>query len=96
MLDSPLKAYAQKQSTDTDRDVAIATVNDRFYSWLSRFEGPGQVIVLENEEVDAAMAAALNAIEFTDDYAQGRQGFYPPRPTIAAAPPPPAPLDDLA
>ncbi|MDP1335017.1 hypothetical protein Q6252_28475, partial [Klebsiella pneumoniae] len=42
VLDSPLKAYAQKQSTDTDRDVAIATVNDRFYSWLSRFEGPGQ------------------------------------------------------
>lgn len=96
VLDSPLKAYAQKQSTDTDRDVAIATVNDRFYNWLSRFEGPGQVIVLENEEVDAAMAAALNAIEFTDDYSQGRQGFYPPRPTIAAPSPPPAPLDDLA
>lgn len=96
VLDSPLKAYAQKQSTDTDRDIPIKTVNESFYTWLSSFDGPGQVIVLENEEVDEATAKALNAIEFTDHHSQGRQGFYPPRPTIAAASPPPAPLDDLA
>jgi len=92
VLDSPLKAYAQKESADNkDRDIPTATVNASFYSWLSRFEGPGQIIVLENEAVDPATARALNAIQLTDDYAHGRQGFYPPRTVIA---PPPAPAID--
>jgi hypothetical protein len=84
VLDSPLKAYAQKESDDnTDRDIPTATVNASFYGWLSRFKGPGQVIVLENEAVDPVTARALDAIEFTDDYTRGRQGFYPPRPVIS-------------
>lgn len=92
VLDSPLKAYAQKESADNmDRDIPTATVNASFYGWLSRFEGPGQIIVLENEAVDPATARALNAIQFTDDNTLGRQGFYPPRTVIA---PPPAPAID--
>lgn len=80
VLDSPLKAYAQKESPDDpDRDIPTATVNESFYNWLARWDGPGQVIVLENEAVDPAVAAVLNAIEFTDSRAHGRQGFYPPR-----------------
>lgn len=91
VLDSPLKAYAQKESADNaDRDIPTATVNASFYGWLSRFKGPGQIIVLENEVVDPATARALDAIEFTDDYTRGRQGFYPPSPMIA---PPPGPSD---
>lgn len=98
VLDSPLKAYAQKESPDKDREIPTATVNTSFYAWLSRFQGPGQIVVLENEPVDPVTARALDAIEFTDDYARGRQGFYPPRPMIA---PPPGPsdgadFDDLA
>lgn len=91
VLDSPLKAYAQKESADdTDREIPIATVNASFYRWLSRFKGPGQIIVLENEVVDPATARALDAIEFTDDYTRGRQGFYPRRPKSAQ---PPGPSD---
>jgi len=98
VLDSPLKAYAQKEAPDKDREIPTATVNTSFYAWLSRFQGPGQIVVLENEPVDPVTARALDAIEFTDDYARGRQGFYPPRPMIA---PPPRPsdgaeFDDLA
>lgn len=99
VLDSPLKAYAQKESADdTDRDIPTATVNASFYGWLSRFTGPGQIIVLENEVVDTVTARALDAIEFTDDYTRGRQGFYPSRPMTT---PPPRPsggaeFDDLA
>jgi len=90
VLDSPLKAYAQKESADNmDRDIPTATVNASFYGWLSRFKGPGQIIVLENEAVDPATARALNAIEFTDDNTHGRQGFYPPK-TVIALPPAPA------
>ena len=91
VLDSPLKAYAQKESADEDRDIPKATVNASFYAWLSHFEGPGQIIVLENEVVDPATDRDLNAIQFTDDYTHGRQGFYPPRKVIA---PPPAPASD--
>ena len=84
VLDSPLKAYAQKESADnTDWDVPTTTVNASFYGWLSRFKGPGQIIVLENEVVDPATAPALGAVEFTDDDARGRQGFYPPRALIS-------------
>lgn len=91
VLDSPLKAYAQKESADDpDREIPTATVNASFYGWLSRFKGPGQIIVLENEVVDPATARALDAIEFTDDYTHGRQGFYPPRPKSAQ---PPGPSD---
>jgi hypothetical protein len=91
VLDSPLKAYAQKEPADNaDRDIPTATVNASFYSWLSHFKGPGQIIVLENEPVDPATARALDAIEFTDDYSRGRQGFYPPRQAIAQ---PPAPTE---
>lgn len=88
VLDSPLKAYAQKETPDNDREIPTATVNTSFYAWLSRFKGPGQIVVLENEPVDAVTARALDAIEFTDDYTRGRQGFYPPRTTIAPAPRP--------
>jgi hypothetical protein len=92
VLDSPLKAYAQKESTDNmDRDVPTATVNASFYGWLSRFAGPGQIIVLENEAVELAIARTLNVIEFTDDNTYGRQGFYPPRKVIT---PPSAPASD--
>lgn len=91
VLDSPLKAYAQKETPDNDREIPTATVNTSFYAWLSRFQGPGQVVVLENEVVDTVTARALNAIEFTDDYTYGRQGFYPPRPKIT---PPPQSSDD--
>lgn len=92
VLDSPLKAYAQKESADdTDREIPAATVNESFYGWLSQFKGPGQIIVLENEVVDPVTARALDAIEFTDDYTRGRQGFYPPRPMIS---PPPTSTSD--
>ncbi|ALN88505.1 hypothetical protein LC55x_5259 [Lysobacter capsici] len=79
VLDSPMKAYAQKESTDTDRDIPVATVNTSFYSWLSRWNGPGQIIVLENEPVGPIIAAVLKPIEFTDSSTNGRQGFYPLR-----------------
>ncbi|MCQ4163853.1 hypothetical protein [Tahibacter harae] len=92
VLDSPLKAYAQKESPDdTDRDIPTATVNESFYRWLSRWDGPGQIIVLENEVVDPVIARMLKAIEFTDSHTHGRQGFYPPRPSLLTLQPPALP-----
>jgi hypothetical protein len=76
IIDSPLKAYADpSQSSETD--VPAATVTERFYSWLSRWNGPGQVVILENEKIQNNVAKALNAIQFTGTSAEGRVGFYP-------------------
>jgi hypothetical protein len=94
VLDSPLKAYSQKETPDNDREIPTATVNTSFYSWVSRFQGPGQIVVLENEPVDPVTARALDAIEFTDDYTRGRQGFYPPAPPMGLSDG--AKADDLA
>lgn len=86
VLDSPLKAYSQKESSDTDRDIPTATVNASFYGWLSRWNGPGQIVVLENEAVHPAIAGVLKPIEFTDSFIHGRQGFYPPMGVVGGPP----------
>ncbi|ABM39955.1 hypothetical protein [Polaromonas naphthalenivorans] len=76
VIDSPLKAYADPTLTDSN-DVALSTVTDNFYDWLAKWEGPGQVVILENEEIRAETAKVLKPIEFTGTRGSGRTGFYP-------------------
>ncbi len=77
VIDSPLKSYADPKSKE-QREVALTTVTDRFYSWLAKWEGPGQVIVLENQEIQEASKALLKPLEFVGDGDDvGRRGFYP-------------------
>jgi uncharacterized small protein (DUF1192 family) len=90
VLDSPLKAYAHPKTVDNDRDVPTGAVNDNFYGWLVRWRGPGQIVVLENEAVPEATAAVLHPIEFSGNFNEGRQGFYPPKQGVEAVPASPA------
>lgn len=76
VIDSPLKAYADPTKT-INPDVSVATVTQRFYSWLASWDGPGQIVILENEKIDAVTAAALHPLQFTGLNAEGRPGFYP-------------------
>jgi rubrerythrin len=76
VLDSPLKAYADPAQEGAP-DVPVNTVVNRFYAWLSTWEGPGQIIVLENEEIDQVTAVQLNPVQFSGRAGEGRQGFYP-------------------
>lgn len=78
VVDSPLKAYADPSLIDSN-DVAISTVTDNFYAWLAKWEGPGQVVILENEVIRDDTAKALKPIEFTGTRGSGRAGFYPER-----------------
>lgn len=80
VVDSPLKAYADPTLTDSN-DVAVSTVTDNFYAWLAKWEGPGQVVILENEEIRDITAKVLKPIEFTGTRGSGRAGFYPERVT---------------
>ena len=77
LIDSPLKSYADPKSTD-QKDVAPSTVTDRFYEWLGKWSGPGQIIILENQDIQMGSKALLNPLEFVGDGGDsGRQGFYP-------------------
>ncbi len=82
VIDSPLKSYADPKSRE-QRDVEVSTVTDRFYTWLAKWAGPGQLIILENQEVKMESKVLLNPLEFVgvgDD--EGRRGFYPGIPAV--------------
>lgn len=85
VLDSPLKTYADPESTE-EHEVPPATVVDRFYEWMSNWSGRGQVIVLENEPIKPETAAALEPITFTRVRGKGRYGFYPLRDGVSGGP----------
>lgn len=85
VIDSPLKSYADPKSKE-QRDVEVSTVTDRFYAWLAKWEGPGQLVILENQEIKAEPKALLNPLEFVGDGDEdGRRGFYPGIPKEAPA-----------
>lgn len=76
VIDSPLKSYADPKSKE-QHDVAASTVTDRFYAWLAKWEGPGQLIILENQEIKNDSKALLEPLEFIGDGDEdGRRGFY--------------------
>lgn len=83
VIDSPLKSYADPKSKE-QRDVEVSTVTDRFYAWLAKWEGPGQLIILENQEIKIESSALLKPLEFVGDGDEdGRRGFYPGTPKDA-------------
>ncbi|CAM8819555.1 Rad50/SbcC-type AAA domain-containing protein [Burkholderia pseudomallei] len=80
VIDSPLKSYADPKSKE-QRDVEVSTVTDRFYAWLAKWEGPGQLIILENQEIKMESKTLLKPLEFVGDGDdEGRRGFYPGMP----------------
>jgi hypothetical protein len=78
VIDSPIKTYTDPKNS-SDVTVSPVTVRDSFYNWLSRWDGPGQIIVLENEPISNETAEVFGPIEFTGSPFVGRQGFYPVR-----------------
>lgn len=83
VIDSPLKSYADPKSKER-RDVEVSTVTDRFYAWLAKWEGLGQLIILENQEIKIESSTLLKPLEFVGDGDEdGRRGFYPGTPSDA-------------
>jgi hypothetical protein len=77
VIDSPLKSYADPKNKE-NKDVDAGTVTSRFYDWLSKRKSPGQIVILENEEINDPARGILKPTEFigeADD--KGRKGFYP-------------------
>jgi rubrerythrin len=79
LVDSPLKSYADPKSNEL-REITASTVTDRFYAWLAEWRGPGQVIILENQEIASHAKTSLEPTEFVGNEGdEGRPGFYPQR-----------------
>jgi hypothetical protein len=76
VIDSPLKAYADVTKT-VNPEVPVSTVTENFYTWLSRWNGPGQIVILENEKISDELAKAIDAIQFSGQNGVDRTGFYP-------------------
>lgn len=78
-IDSPVVTYKDPKHGSQDSEEALDVgVKDRFYVWLADRDGPGQVIVLENEEPDDSLKQRLLFTEFVGaGEAEGRAGFFP-------------------
>lgn len=77
VIDSPLKSYADPKNRE-NQDVDVGTVTSRFYNWLSMRDAPGQIVILENEEIQEPARSILNPLEFIGEGSgEGRRGFYP-------------------
>ncbi|WP_020183294.1 hypothetical protein [Methylotenera sp. 1P/1] len=76
VIDSPLKAYSDPESFEFD-SKHLKTVTENFYEWLSTWQGPGQIIIIENEQISSETAKRLHPLQFTRVNGQGRPGFYP-------------------
>ncbi|WP_312513220.1 hypothetical protein [Stutzerimonas nitrititolerans] len=76
VLDSPIKSYSDPENK-SDVTTSPVIVRESFYDWLSKWQGPGQIIVLENEPILESTANQLLPIEFSGSIFEGRAGFYP-------------------
>jgi len=53
------------------------TVADKFFDWMAGWRGPGQLIVLENDEPTADVLSLIPHTLFVGPHSDGRRGFYP-------------------
>ena len=75
VLDSPLLAYREPEGDDVD--LVGTDLNAQFYAYLSNLAADRQVIVIENKDPPAAIAAQPNALLFSKNPHVGRYGFFP-------------------
>ncbi|RKG62463.1 hypothetical protein D7X30_04015 [Corallococcus sp. AB011P] len=76
-IDSPLVTYRDPKYGDSE-DAMDDNVKDRFFDWLANRQEGGQVIILENEEPNAALLPRIPHTEFVGKSgAGGRNGFIP-------------------
>lgn len=76
-IDSPVLTYRDPKHGKSAQDTIEVTVAEKFFEWMASWRGPGQLIVLENEE---PLEVVLNQIPhtlFVGPHSDGRRGFYP-------------------
>ena len=75
VLDSPLLAYREPDGEEDD--LRGTDLQERFYAYLQDLPEDRQVIVVENTDPPAAIAASDRALMFTKNPHHGRYGLFP-------------------
>lgn len=75
-IDSPVLTYRDPKY-GTSGEVIDETVAEKFFKWMSDWRGPGQLVVLENEEPSDGLLPYIPHILFVGPHGAGRRGFYP-------------------
>ncbi|ODL95696.1 AAA family ATPase [Acinetobacter pittii] len=87
IIDSPLVThkdpkYGLKTINDEENrkleldNYTEITVAQKFYHWLVKYKGKGQVIIIENDAPEEKYKTMINFIEFTGNDMIGRAGFF--------------------
>lgn len=87
IIDSPLVTHKDPkhgiQSLDNNDDLDMEindytniSVAQKFYKWLTNYNGVGQIIIIENDAPNLDYMSNFNYIEFTGNEQFGRRGFY--------------------
>lgn len=75
-IDSPVLTYRDPKYGDSG-EVVSEKVADKFFSWMADWNGPGQLVVLENEEPSENVLKLIPHTLFVGPHSEGRRGFYP-------------------
>jgi hypothetical protein len=78
VIDSPVLTYRDpKNSKLVADDVIPEKVADKFFTWMADWCGPGQLVILENEEPTNDVLSRIPHTLFVGPHGEGRRGFYP-------------------
>jgi hypothetical protein len=75
-IDSPVLTYRDPKYGNSG-EVVSDTVADKFFCWMADWRGPGQLVVLENEEPSVEVLSLIPHTLFVGPHGEGRRGFYP-------------------
>jgi hypothetical protein len=75
-IDSPVLTYRDPKYGNSG-EVLEQTVADKFFNWMAEWRGPGQLVVLENEEPSESVLHMIPHTLFVGPHGEGRRGFYP-------------------
>ncbi len=75
ILDTPLRAYREPEGLEDD--LTGTDLNVQFYDYLAALGADRQVIIVENSDPPAAIAARPQVTMFSRNPHSGRYGFFP-------------------
>jgi len=78
ILDTPLRAYREPEGSEDD--LTGTDLNVKFYDYLAGLGDDRQVIIVENTDPPAAIAARPQVVMFSKNPHSGRYGFFPMAP----------------
>ncbi len=78
VIDSPVLTYRDPKNRKlVVDDVIPEKVADKFFNWMADWHGPGQLVILENEEPANNVLIRIPHTLFVGPNSDGRRGFYP-------------------